>query len=155
VAQPLTQSRLLKVCGLLNAAHVRYVVVGGFALALHGYPRFTKDVDILIEPTLENATRTLKALEGLRWGISRELDPADVIAKPFTIVGDDPRVDILTLACSIRYADAAPKIQTLDIEGVAVPIPDIDTLIRTKQTDRLRDKADVEELERIKVLRSH
>jgi len=50
-------------------------------------PVFTKDVDILIEPTLENATRTLKALEGLRWGISRELDPADVIAKPFTIVG--------------------------------------------------------------------
>ena len=153
MAQPLTQSRLLKVCGLLNAAQVRYVVVGGFALALHGYPRFTKDVDILIEPTLDNATRVLKALEGLTWGISRELDPADVIAKPFTIVGDDPRVDILTLACSIRYADAAPKIQTLDIEGVAVPIPDIDTLIRTKQTDRLRDKADVEELERIKALK--
>ena len=152
MAQPLTQSRLLKVCGLLNAAQVRYVVVGGFALALHGYPRFTKDVDILIEPTLDNATRTLKALEGLTWGISRELDPADVIAKPFTIVGDDPRVDILTLACSIRYADAAPKIQTFEIEGVAVPIPDIDTLIRTKQTDRLRDKADVEELERIKAL---
>jgi len=154
VAQPLTQSRLLKVCGLLNAEQARYVVVGGFALALHGYPRFTKDVDILIEPTLDNATRTLKALEGLTWGISRELDPADVIAKPFTIVGDDPRVDILTLACSVRYADAAPKIQTLDIEGVAVPIPDIDTLIRTKQTDRLRDKADVEELERIKALSS-
>ena len=153
MAQPLTQSRLLKVCGLLNAAQVRYVVVGGFALALHGYPRFTKDVDILIEPTLDNATRVLKALEGLTWGISRELDPADVIAKPFTIVGDDPRVDILTLACSIRYADAAPKIQTLDIDGVAVPIPDIDTLIRTKQTDRLRDKADVEELERIKALK--
>ena len=152
MAQPLTESRLLKVCGLLNAAEVRYVVVGGFALALHGYPRFTKDVDILIEPTLDNATRTLKALEGLTWGISRELDPADVIAKPFTIVGDDPRVDILTLACSVRYADAAPTIQTLDIEGVAVPIPDIDTLIRTKQTDRLRDKADVEELERIKAL---
>src|SRR5213592_4379103 len=51
--------------------------------------------------TLDNATRTLKALEGLTWGISRELDPADVIAKPLTIVGDDPRVDILTLACSI------------------------------------------------------
>jgi len=67
-------------------------------------------------------------------------------------VGDDPRVDILTLACSIRYADAAPKIQRLEIEGVTVPIPDIDTLIRTKQTDRLRDKADVEELERIKAL---
>lgn len=152
MAAPLTESRLLKVCGLLNAAGVHYVVVGGFALALHGYPRFTKDVDILIEPTLENATRTLQALEGLTWGIARELNPADVIAKPFTIVGDDPRVDILTLAWSVRYADAAPTIQTLEIEGVAVPIPDIDTLIRTKQTDRTRDRADVEELERIKAL---
>jgi hypothetical protein len=152
VAPPLTQSRLLKVCALLNAERVRYVVIGGFALALHGYPRFTKNIDILIEPTIENARRALKALEGLTWGISRELDPADVIAKPFTIVGDDPRVDILTLACSIRYADAVPTIQTVEIEGVAVPIPDIDTLIRTKRTDRTRDKADVEELERIKAL---
>ena len=152
MAAPLAQSRLLKVCSLLNAEGVRYVVVGGFALALHGYPRFTKDVDILIEPTLENATRALKALQGLTWGISRQLDPAEVIAKPFTIIGDDPRVDILTLAWSVRYADAAPTIQTLEIEGVAVPIPDIDTLIRSKQTGRTRDKADVEELERIKAL---
>lgn len=154
MAAAVTQSRLLKVCALLNAGRVRYVVIGGFALALHGYPRLTKDVDILIEPTLDNATRTLKALEGLRWGISRELTPEEVITKPFTIVGDDPRVDILTLAGRVRYADAAPQIQTLEIEGVAVPVPDIDTLIRTKQTDRTRDKADVEELERIKVLKS-
>jgi len=152
MAPPLTQSRLLRVCALLNAERVRYVVIGGFALALHGYPRFTRDVDILIEPTLENAERALKALQGLTWGISRELSAAAVIAKPLTIVGDDPRVDILTLASRVRYADAAPRIQTLEIEGVAVPIPDIDTLIRTKQTDRTRDKADIEELERIKAL---
>ena len=153
MAAPLTSSRLSKVCGLLNAAGVRYVVVGGFALAYHGYVRATKDVDILIEPTLENARRALQALAGLTWGISRELSPADVIAKPFTIIGDDPRVDLLTLAWSVRYADAAPKIQTVDIDGVEVPFPDIDTLIRTKQTDRTRDKADAEELERIKELK--
>ncbi|MDP3910924.1 MAG: hypothetical protein Q8Q14_11095 [Gemmatimonadales bacterium] len=153
MAAPLTRSRLTRVCELLNAAGVRYVVVGGFALAYHGYIRATKDVDILIEPTLENATRALKALEGLAWGISRELDPEDVVAKPFTIIGDDPRVDLLTLAWSVRYADAAPKIQKVDIDGVEVPFPDIDTLIRTKQTDRTRDKADAEELERIKLLK--
>jgi hypothetical protein len=152
VAAPLNRSRLIKVCKLLNAAGVKYVVVGAFALAYHGYIRATKDIDILIEPTLENATRALQALEGLTWGISRELDPADVIAKPFTIVGDDPRVDLLTLAWSVRYADAAPRIEKVQIDGVDVPFPDIDTLIRTKQTDRTRDKADAEELERIKVL---
>ncbi|MFL5493315.1 MAG: DUF6036 family nucleotidyltransferase, partial [Gemmatimonadales bacterium] len=68
-------SRLLTVCRLLNAAGVRYVIVGGFALALHGAIRATKDVDVLIEPTLDNARRALEALEGLTWGIARQLDP--------------------------------------------------------------------------------
>lgn len=53
-------SRLLTVCRLLNAAGVRYVIVGGFALALHGAIRATKGVDMLIEPTLDNARRALE-----------------------------------------------------------------------------------------------
>ena len=95
-------SRLLTVCRLLNAAEVRYVIVGGFALALHGAIRATKDIDVLIEPTLDNARRALDALAGLTWGIARELDPAAVLAKPITIIGDDPRVDLLTLAWSVQ-----------------------------------------------------
>lgn len=148
----LTQSRLATVCGLLNAAGVKYVVVGGFAVALHGVVRATKDIDILIEPTIDNAERALKALEGLTWGISRELDASEIVAKPITVIGDDPRVDILTLAWSVRYADAAPKVQKVEIDGVEVPFADLDTLIRTKQTDRFQDKADVENLELVKRL---
>ncbi len=148
----LTKSRLATVCGLLNEAGVKYVVVGGFAVALHGVVRATKDIDILIEPTLENAERALKALEGLTFGISRELDPSEVVAKPITIIGDDPRVDLLTLAWSVRYPDAAPKAQRVEIDGVEIPFADLDTLIRTKQTDRFQDKADVENLEQVKRL---
>ncbi|HYK10287.1 MAG TPA: hypothetical protein VEV39_05785 [Gemmatimonadales bacterium] len=153
MAAPLTSSRLIQVCRLLNAAGVRYVVVGAQALAYHGYPRATKDVDILIEPTIENARKVLSALEGLTFGISRELDPADVIAKALTIVGDTPRVDLLTIAWSVRYADAAPKVERVAIDGVEIPFPDLDTLIRTKQSDRAADKADLEELEQIKKLK--
>jgi predicted nucleotidyltransferase len=148
----LTKSRLATVCGLLNAAGVKYVVVGGFAVALHGVVRATKDIDILIEPTLDNATRALQALEGLRWGVSRELDPSEVVTKPITIIGDDPRVDLLTLAWSVRFADAAPKAHKVEIDGVEIPFADLDTLIRTKQTDRFQDKADVENLEQVKRL---
>jgi hypothetical protein len=144
--------RLVTVCSLLNGAGVRYVVVGGFALAFHGLIRATKDVDILIEPTLENAGRALTALAGLPFGIAGDLDPSDVVAKPITIIGDDPRVDLLTLAWSVRYADAAPRIQTVQVEGVAIPFADLDTLIRSKQTGRLQDQADVEALKRIKQL---
>lgn len=148
----LTKSRLATVCGLLNAAGVKYVVVGGFAVALHGVVRATKDIDILIEATRENAERALRALEGLTWGISRELDASEVVTKPITIIGDDPRVDLLTLAWSVRYADAAPKVQKVEIDGVEIPYADLDTLIRTKQTDRFQDKADVENLENVKRL---
>ena len=146
-------SRLATVCRLLNEAEVAYVVVGGFALAYHGVVRATKDVDILIEPTVDNARRALQALEGLSWGVSRELDPADVAANPITVIGDDPRVDLLTLAWSVRYADAAPTAERVQIEGVQVPFVDIETLIRSKQTDRFQDRADVENLERVKRLR--
>jgi len=146
-------SRLATVCRLLNEAEVAYVVVGGFALAYHGVVRATKDVDILIEPTVDNARRALQALEDLSWGVSRELDPADVAANPITVIGDDPRVDLLTLAWSVRYADAAPTAERVQIEGVQVPFVDIETLIRSKQTDRFQDRADVENLERVKRLR--
>ena len=148
----LTKSRLATVCGLLNAAGVKYVVVGGFAVALHGVVRATNDIDVLIEPTIENARRALKALEGLAWGVARELDPSAVAANPITVIGDDPRVDLLTLAWSVRYADAAPKVQRVEIEGVEIPFADLDTLIRTKQTGRFQDLADVENLERVKRL---
>jgi len=149
----LAKSRLATVCGLLNGAGVKYVVVGGFAVALHGVVRATKDIDVLIEPTVANARRALDALAALPWGVSRELDPAVVAANPITVVGDEPRVDLLTLAWSVRYADAAPKAQTVELEGVAVPFADLETLIRTKQTDRFQDKADVESLERVKRLK--
>lgn len=146
-------SGLATVCRLLNSAGVRYVVVGGFALALHGAVRATKDVDILIEPTPDNVRRALEALAGLTFGIARELDPADVLVKPITIIGDNPRVDLLTLAWSVRYADAAPRRLTAEVDGIEVPYADLDTLIRTKQTGRLQDRADVEVLERIRELR--
>jgi hypothetical protein len=146
------QARLTQVCGLLNAEGVRYVVVGGFAVALHGAVRTTKDIDILIEPTVENAKRALDALGALPWGLSRELDPVVVARKVITIVGDDPRVDILTLAWSVRYADAAPKAITVEVDDVVIPFADLDTLIRSKRTGRFQDQADVEVLEQIKHL---
>jgi aminoglycoside-2''-adenylyltransferase len=143
-------SRLVTVCRLLNAAGVRYVIVGGFALALHGAVRATKDVDVLIDPTIDNARRALEALRGLTYGIAAELDPAEVVARPITIIGDDPRVDLLTLAWSVRYADAEPRMLRVRIEGVEIPYADLDTLIRSKQTGRLQDRADAETLEELK-----
>ena len=145
-------SRLAIVCALLNAARVRYAVVGGFAVALHGVIRATKDVDILIDPTLDNTRRTLRALEGLAFGIAGDVSAADVVGQPITIIGDTPRVDLLTLAWSVRYADARPGLLHATVDGVDVPYVDLEMLIRSKQTGRLQDRADVEALERVREL---
>jgi hypothetical protein len=90
----------------------------------------------------------------VRDGVARELDPATVIAKPITIIRGDPRVDLLTLEWSVRYADVEPSMLRLRIEDVEVPVADLDTLIRSKATGRLQDRADLETLETLKRLRS-
>ncbi len=144
--------RLVSVCALLNAERARYVVVGGYAVALHGVVRATKDIDILIEPSIENAHRTLAALEHLPFQVARDVNPTDLINRFITIIGDTPRVDVLTLAFSVRYADAKPRRLTKRIDGITIPFLDLDMLIRSKQTGRPQDVADIASLERIKVL---
>lgn len=141
------------VCGLLNDQEARYIVVGGFAVALHGVVRTTMDIDILIEPTLANAERVIRALSTLPWGVAQEHDGASLLAKPITIIGDDPRVDVLTMAWNVRFDDAAPGMLQVTVDGVAIPYADLETLIRSKGTGRLQDRADIEQLERIRNLR--
>lgn len=95
---PGTDNRVLRVCRLLNRHRVRYLLAGGVAANLHGSVRATRDVDILVPPEPANARRLLTALSHLPWGVARELDPDEIVTKPITIVGDDPRVDVLTVA---------------------------------------------------------
>ena len=88
----------------------------------------------------------LAALGELTWGIARELDPEEVVSSAFTIVGDDPRVDLLTVAASVTFDEAWPRRVVRRIEGVRVPHLSLDDLIRSKQTGRPSDEADLEVL---------
>ncbi len=146
------ETRVAAVCRLLNHERVRYVLIGGAAVILHGVLRVTKDVDVLIEPTVDNASRALRALRGLGFGFARELDPKLVATRPFTIVGDSPRVDLLTVACGVTYEEAIRTCVPIKVEGVPVPLADVDTLIRTKRTPRPYDAGDIQELERLREL---
>lgn len=144
---------LALVCSRLNTSGARYVVVGARALQLWGTSRATQDIDILIEPTVENAARVLEALGMVGFGLAREHLPEDIIAKPVTIIGDSPRVDILTRAWNLRWSDAAPRATTFEVEGVPIPTASIEDLIASKRTGRLQDAADIEVLEEIRRLR--
>lgn len=82
---------------LLNRNRVRYCIIGAYAVGFHGYPRFTKDIDILIEPTTENSRRIIKAIK--EFGItSSDLTGRDFVEKNKVIqLGYDPiRIDLLT-----------------------------------------------------------
>lgn len=146
---PGTDNRVLRVCRLLNRHRVRYLLAGGVAANLHGSVRATRDVDILVPRDAANARRLVEALSALPWGVARELDPDEVIAKAITIVGDDPRVDILTVAWTVGFDAAWPNRQLRRIEGVRVPYLSLDDLRASKQTGRPGDLADLEVLDAI------
>jgi hypothetical protein len=138
------------VCAALNRAEARYVVVGDVALQLWGVERTAHGVEILIEPTVENAHRVLDAVGLLGAGFARDFAPEQVVAKPVTLFGDAPRVDILTIAWSVRHADAVAAANVFEVEGVAVPAACLEHLIASKQTGKPRDAADLVELEGIR-----
>lgn len=145
-----TDNRVLTVCRLLNRRRVRYLLAGGIAANLHGSVRATKDVDILVPRDPRNTARLLDALSDLPWGVARELDPAEVTANPITIVGDDPRVDILTVAWTVTFRRAWPNRQVRRIDGVRVPYLSLRDLRDSKRTGRPSDTADLDALKRLR-----
>jgi hypothetical protein len=148
------EARAALVCAALNAAGARYLVIGGVACILHGYVRATKDVDILIERTLDNARRVLEGLEGVGYGFAREWLPEELVRKPITVIGDDPAVDIFTVAWSVTYDDAIARSSTIDGGGVTIPLVGLDDLIASKRTGRPQDTADIAVLEEIRRIRA-
>ena len=142
-----------EVCAVLNGTGSHYLVIGGIACVLHGYVRATTDLDILIERTKDNAERVLEALATIGYGFARELTPEEILGRPVFIIGDDPQVDIFTVAWSVRYEQAIARSSVVEIEGVPIPLIGIDDLIASKRTDRPLDAADVEALEEIKRIR--
>ena len=79
-------------------------------------------------------------------GISRELDAQQVATRPFTIIGDMPRVDLLTVACTVTFEKAWPNRVVRRIGGIRVPYLCLADLIRSKRTGRASDVADIEVL---------
>lgn len=147
------RTRLAEVCAALNRQDARYVLMGASAMQLWGFARATRDIDILIEPTLENAGRVLDALADLGFGLAGEWLATEIVSKAVTVLGDVPRVDILTVAWSIRYPEAAADAETFELEGVSIPTASIEHLIASKRTGRLQDAADIEALDELRRLR--
>ena len=133
----------------LNDTKTEYVVVGGYALAHHGCPRFTGDIDVLVRPTVENAERVLEALRrfgfgGLKITIEDLTEPGRMVQLGFP----PQRIDILTRIDGVAWEFAAASPSVADLAGLRVPFISREALIANKRaTGRLKDLADVEALE--------
>lgn len=146
---PGTDNRVLRVCRLLNRHRARYLLAGGAAANLHGSVRATKDVDILVPRDAANMARILAALGELPYGIAHELDAAEIVHNSITIVGDDPRVDILTVAWTVTFEAGWKERVVRRIQGTRVPYLGRDDLVASKATGRPSDLADIEQLARL------
>lgn len=140
---------LLEFVGFLNTNKVQYLVVGGYAVAFHGHPRYTKDIDIWIHPELENIHNLLAALQDFGFG-SLDLSVQDFQNPDIVIqLGNIPnRIDLLTDIDGVSFSECYPKKQIIDIDGVSINFIDLENLRKNKQASgRLQDMADLENLQ--------
>lgn len=135
----------------LAAERVDFLLVGAYALAAHGYPRATMDIDIWVMPSPDNAAAVLRAIR--RFGTPlHNLTRAD-LEKEGTVfqIGVAPRrIDIITAASGLNFTQASSRATIVEIEGIPVRIPSIADLIRNKRASgRTKDIADAESLEEL------
>lgn len=142
---------------LFNKCRVRYCVVGAYAVAFHARPRYTKDLDILVEPSLANGDRIIHALKAFGFG-ALKLTVED-FAQPgrFIQLGYEPvRVDLLTSLEGFTF-EQVWRNRVLGRYGNArVPFIGRQELIRNKAlVGRPQDQADLERLRPGKVRRTN
>lgn len=134
---------------LLNAHEVRYLVVGGYAVAFHGHPRYTKDIDVWIDAEKENAERLLRALKEFGFG---EINlTAEDFLKPDYIVqlGRPPRrIDIMTSLKGTDFAACYASKVVENVDGIPLPVIGLEELRQNKRmVGRNQDLADLDNLQ--------
>jgi hypothetical protein len=146
--RPALWEDVLDLAGRLNRHSVRYVLVGGYALAAHGLVRMTTDIDIAVAPEPDNNRRWVAALAELPDGVAAELVGED---DPFAgdllhaiRINDEFTVDIMPSVSGVPFAILEQHAERLVMDNEAIPVLDLQGLLETKQqSERPKDQADV------------
>jgi len=130
---------------------VDFVVVGAYALAAHGLPRATGDIDLWVRPSSGNSMKIWKAFEAFgapMKGLQQEdFEKEDLIVQ----IGRAPRrIDVLTSVSALEYDSAWKNREVVEIEGLTISVLGRDDLIKNKKAvGRAQDIADVDRLENL------
>jgi len=137
---------------LLGAKKAKYLIVGGYAYSYHAEPRYTKDIDILVEATEANGAKVVAAIAEF-WGMKPEVEPADFLRRDTIIqLGFEPvRIDIITSCAGIKFQSAWKNRIKAKYGDIDVFFISLEDLIKNKRAvGRDRDLLDAKYLERIK-----
>lgn len=128
----------------LLAEHVDFMLVGGYAMAAHGYPRATKDIDLWVWANPENAVRVVRALQA--FGAPTEQFSVEDFSTPGTVfqLGVPPRrIDITTTADGISFDSCRQNLEHFEVDGIRIPLIAKGDLITNKlASGRPQDKLD-------------
>ena len=142
-------NRLQAVFASFHARECRYVVLGGIAAVLHGVPRATFDLDILIEASPDNARRLLDALRDVEMGTADLVTPEEPLAHEITVFNDRVRLDVQTSTPGLDFASAWRRRVTMQYQGQVFYVVSREDLIASKRAaGRPIDLEDVRSLER-------
>lgn len=133
---------------LLIKNQVEYLVVGGYAVSVHGYPRYTGDLDIWINPTPKNASLVVQTIDEFGFS-SFELKEED-FTKQYGIIqlGYPPvRIDIINTIDGVHFDECYARKAVFEIDGLKINFIKLEDLIKNKKaTARPRDIDDIENL---------
>jgi hypothetical protein len=142
------QKDLREFIELLSELEVRFLIVGAFAVAYHGYFRYTSDIDLFIERSDENAQRVLQAIEQFGFGDLKLTREDFMQADQVIQIGVAPnRIDVMTFLSGVDFAEAWASRDQGELDGLVVPFISKEMLKRNKTAcGRLQDLADLEYL---------
>lgn len=133
---------------LCNKYEVEYLVIGGYAVSIHGYPRSTKDLDICIKISEENATKMVRVIKDFGFA-SLKLTKEDFLKRDFiTQLGHEPvRIDILNDLDGVPFEEAWKNKRVMEFEGSEINFIGYAELLKVKEkAGRLQDIADINKL---------
>lgn len=133
---------------LLNIHEIAYLLIGGYAVGYHGFPRSTGDMDIWIASTPENARKIVRALD--EFGFSEAGATESLFQQPHKIIrmGNPPlRIEMLTTISGVEFASCYAARVEAEIDGLMVKIINLNDLRTNKlASGRLKDLNDLENI---------
>ena len=133
---------------LLNSSEIEYLIVGGYAVGYHGYPRPTGDLDIWVASSRENATRLISVLD--EFGFGEAGAAAELFLEPNRVIrmGEPPvRIELLTSITGVSFADCYSRSMHISLDGLPTRVISREDLIANKTAaGRDRDRDDVKHL---------